>query len=164
MSQLATAGLPGLSASGRYRSFRADSLEPRAPQAPRGAYGYTRVLVKVDEVGQVLALADQIGAMQFEADAVQPIVQTVDAFVRSLQMMLGSVGAVARLVAALGIANPVTTAILERTSEVGLMKTVGAANRGVLALFLGEATGIGFVGGLAGVAVGWLDSLATRLS
>lgn len=49
-----------------------------------------------------------------------------------------------------------TMAILERTREIGLMKAVGATNRDVLAIFLGEAAGIGFLGGLGGVLIGWL--------
>jgi putative ABC transport system permease protein len=46
-------------------------------------------------------------------------------------------------------------AILERTREIGLMKAVGATNRDVLTIFLGEASGIGFIGGLGGVLLGW---------
>ncbi len=48
-----------------------------------------------------------------------------------------------------------TMAILERTREIGLMKAVGANNRHVLAIFLGEAAGIGFLGGLGGVLFSW---------
>ena len=47
-------------------------------------------------------------------------------------------------------------AILERTREIGLMKAVGATNRDVLSIFLGEAAGIGFIGGLGGVILGWV--------
>jgi len=47
-------------------------------------------------------------------------------------------------------------AILERTREIGLMKAVGATNRDVLSIFLGEAGGIGLLGGLGGVIIGWL--------
>jgi len=59
------------------------------------------------------------------------------------------------LVAAIGIANTMTMAILERTREIGLMKAVGATNRDVLSVFLGEAAGIGFIGGLGGMILGW---------
>jgi putative ABC transport system permease protein len=64
-------------------------------------------------------------------------------------------GAIALLVAAIGIANTMTMAILERTREIGLMKAVGATNRHVLTVFLGEAAGIGFLGGLGGIIFGW---------
>jgi len=47
--------------------------------------------------------------------------------------------------------------MLERTREIGLMKAVGATNRDVLSIFLGEAAGIGFIGGLVGVSIGWLS-------
>lgn len=36
------------------------------------------------------------------------------------------------------------------------MKAIGATNRDVLLTFLGEASGIGFLGGLGGILVGWL--------
>ena len=72
-----------------------------------------------------------------------------------LQIIFGGVGAIALLVAAIGIANTMAMAILERTREIGLMKAIGATNRDVLSIFLGEAAGIGFIGGMGGVLLGW---------
>lgn len=65
--------------------------------------------------------------------------------------MLGGVGGVALLVAAFGVANTMTMAILERTKEIGLMKAIGATDRDVLTIFLIEAGLVGFVGGVTGV-------------
>ena len=48
-----------------------------------------------------------------------------------------------------------TMAILERTREIGLMKAIGATNRDILSIFLGEAASIGFMGGLLGTLLGW---------
>jgi putative ABC transport system permease protein len=111
----------------------------------------------------VLAITDQITEMGFQAYTPQSFVQGINSFYRVLQIIFGGVGAIALLVAAIGIANTMTMSILERTREIGLMKAVGATNRDVLALFLGEAAGIGFLGGLGGVIVGWLAGQAINV-
>jgi putative ABC transport system permease protein len=117
--------------------------------------GYQNVLVKVDDranVGAVVAAVKKAGYLTFSAqDALNSINQ---AFVM-IQLILGGIGAVALVVAAIGIANTMTMAIYERTREIGIMKALGATNRDVLRIFLTEAGTIGFVGGALGVTVGW---------
>jgi putative ABC transport system permease protein len=118
--------------------------------------GYSQVVVKVRDVEKVLDISDQITQMGFQAFTPQSFVQGINNFYVILQFIFGGVGAIALLVAAIGIANTMAMSILERTREIGLMKAVGATNRDVLAIFLGEAAGIGFLGGLGGVIIGWL--------
>lgn len=118
--------------------------------------GYSQVIVKVRDVDQVLDISKQITDMGFQAYTPQSFVQGINNFYNILQIIFGGVGAIALLVAAIGIANTMAMSILERTREIGLMKAVGATNRDVLAIFLGEAAGIGFLGGLGGVIIGWL--------
>jgi len=118
--------------------------------------GYSQVIVKVQDVKQVLDISDQITKLGFQAFTPQSFVQGINNFYVILQFIFGGVGAIALLVAAIGIANTMAMSILERTREIGLMKAVGATNRDVLAIFLGEAAGIGFIGGLGGVIIGWL--------
>ncbi|MBP7043958.1 MAG: ABC transporter permease [Chloroflexi bacterium] len=121
----------------------------------RNKVGYNTVIVRAADLDQVLDIADQITAMGFQAWTPQSFVQGINGFYVVLQVVFGGVGAIALLVAAIGIANTMAMAILERTREIGLMKAVGATNRHVLSVFLGESAGIGFLGGLGGVAVGW---------
>lgn len=125
--------------------------------------GYSMAVVKVTDVDQVISITDQITAMGFQAWTPQAFVQGINNFYVILQVIFGGVGAIALLVAAIGIANTMAMSILERTREIGLMKAVGATNRDVLAIFLGEASGIGFIGGLGGVIIGWLAGQAINV-
>ena len=118
--------------------------------------GYSMAVVKVASVDQVIDITDQITNMGFQAYTPQSFVQGINNFYVILQVIFGGVGAIALLVAAIGIANTMAMSILERTREIGLMKAVGATNRDVLAIFLGEASGIGLIGGLGGIIIGWL--------
>src|SRR6185503_19421305 len=125
--------------------------------------GYNQVIVIVSDPKQALDIADQITDMGFQAFTYQMFVEGINSFYQILQVIFGGVGAIALMVAAIGIANTMTMSILERTREIGLMKAVGATNRDVLAIFLGEAAGIGFIGGLGGVLSGWLAGQAINV-
>jgi putative ABC transport system permease protein len=121
----------------------------------RSRDGYQQAVVKAQDISQVIDLTDQINALGYQAYTPASFVQGINSFYLILQVIFGGVGAIALLVAAIGIANTMAMAILERTREIGLMKAIGATNRDVLSVFLGEAAGIGFLGGLGGVILGW---------
>ena len=67
-----------------------------------------------------------------------------------VQAVLGGIGAVSLLVAAIGIANTMMMSIYERTKEIGVMKVIGCSLKNIRQLFLIEAGFIGFLGGVAG--------------
>ena len=62
------------------------------------------------------------------------------------------------LVGAVGIANTMFTAVLEKTKEIGTMKAIGAKNRDILMIFVYNSAMVGFVGGIFGVMLGGLVS------
>ncbi len=121
----------------------------------RAKDGYQMTIVKAEDPSVVLGLADTINEMGYQASTLAQTVQGINSFFTIMQVIFGGVGAIALLVAAIGIANTMAMAVLERTREIGLMKAVGATNRDVLSVFLGEASGIGLLGGIGGVVLGW---------
>jgi putative ABC transport system permease protein len=127
----------------------------RGTRINRNKEGYSMVLVKAQDVSSVLDITQSINDLGYQAYTPQSTVQSINSFFLVLQVVFGGVGAIALLVAAIGIANTMTMAILERTREIGIMKAIGAKNKDILSIFLGEAAGIGLVGGIGGVVIGW---------
>ena len=71
---------------------------------------------------------------------------------------------IAALVGAVGIATIMTMAVRERTAEIGLLRALGAHQKQVLALFLGEAMVLAAIGGLVGLAIGILGAQLLHLA
>lgn len=86
--------------------------------------------------------------VQSTKDAQQQITQIVNV----LQIMVGVFGLITVIAAIFGIVNTQYISVLERTREIGLMKALGMSRRAVSRLFMVEATWIGLLGGLLGVA------------
>lgn len=85
------------------------------------------------------------------SDALEAREAADDAFTA---LFLG-LGAVALLVGGVGIANVMVISVLERRSEIGLRRALGATKRHVAGQFLGEAILLALAGGLGGVALGY---------
>ena len=121
-----------------------------------GRQGYVEVVIDTADPKSLLAVEDKVTAMGFSVWSDHQQAEEANAYFATLQAVLGGIGAVALLVAALSIANTMLMAIYERTSEIGLMKAVGASNRNVMGVFLAESGGIGLLGGAAGVVLSLL--------
>ena len=86
----------------------------------RNRDGYSMAVVKVADVNKVIEVTDQITALGYQAYTPQSFVQGINSFYVVLQVIFGGVGAIALLVAAIGIANTMVISVLERRSEIGL--------------------------------------------
>jgi putative ABC transport system permease protein len=69
-------------------------------------------------------------------------------------------GAVALFVGGVGIANVMVISVLERRSEIGLRRAIGATKGHIAVQFLGEALLLSLIGGIAGVAIGYGVTMA----
>ena len=76
-----------------------------------------------------------------------------------VQLVLGGIGAVSLLVAAIGITNTMMMSIYERTKEIGIMKVLGCDLRNIQMMFLMEAGFIGFIGGIVGLVFSFAISI-----
>jgi len=75
--------------------------------------------------------------------------------IHKIQSLLFMVTLAAFIAASMGIASLMTNAILQRSKEIGLMKSLGAHNWQVYLLFYAESIVCGLVGGILGCAAGW---------
>ncbi|MDD5331500.1 MAG: ABC transporter permease [Candidatus Nanoarchaeia archaeon] len=73
-----------------------------------------------------------------------------------VQIILGGIASISLLVGGVGIMNSMYTAVLQRTREIGVMKSIGATNKTISLLFLIEGSLFGLVGGLLGIGLGTL--------
>ncbi|MRS11685.1 MAG: ABC transporter permease [Actinobacteria bacterium] len=112
---------------------------------------YENVIVKADSVNSVAEVEQTIMDMGFYTFSARSIQDQLKSVFLIIQGVLGALGAIAMLVAALGITNTMTMSIYERTREIGIMKAVGASNRQIKRVFLGEAAIIGMLGGTGGL-------------
>ena len=84
------------------------------------------------------------------------MLETVRAQSRQIQGVLGAIGAVAMLVAAICVANTMMMSITERTREIGVLKVLGTTLGNISGLFLIEALLVGVFGGLMGLGLSFL--------
>ncbi len=117
---------------------------------------YSQFLVRATSRETAGPVSEAIRELGFNAGGMGDFLNQINGFFSTMRLVLGGVGGVALLVAAFGVANTMTMAILERTREIGLMKAVGATDRDVLTIFLFEAGLVGLLGGLAGLGISFL--------
>ena len=118
--------------------------------------GYESLIVTAEDAGVVNDITTQITEMGYFAFSFKQIIESLNQVFLILEIVLLAVGAVALIVAAIMIINVMLMSIMERTREIGIMKVIGASNRDVIRIFLMEALGIGFLGGILGIILAFV--------
>ncbi|PNX46514.1 MAG: hypothetical protein BV457_07575 [Thermoplasmata archaeon M9B1D] len=99
-----------------------------------------------------------------EGSTVKQLVSAEMNILGKVENMMFLVTIIALLASALGVMTTMTTSVIERKKEIALMKSVGAENKKIVALFFSEAAIIGAIGGLAGFIIGVIVSQFIGLS
>ncbi len=119
---------------------------------------YEQVKVKVADINDVEQVQQSINDMGYQTQSLNDILESSKKSMAVTQAILGGIGAVSLLIAAIGITNTMVMSIYERTREIGIMKVIGASLRDIRRLFLLEAALIGLGGGAIGLGVSYLGS------
>lgn len=136
-----------------------EKAENQKPQPGRKKEtGYNKVDVKVNDMKNVQEVQKQIKEMGYEAYSLNDELESMKKQAAVIQAVLGGIGAVSLLVAAIGITNTMVMSIYERTKEIGVMKVIGASLKDIKRLFLFESALIGLTGGVFGVGFSYLIS------
>lgn len=127
-------------------------------RAREGRLGYSALNVRLSSPAFVEPVKREVSEMGFQSFALADQFTEIQRGFLIMNMILSAVGMIAIVVASLGIVNTMIMSILERYSEIGIMKSVGASDRDIRRVFFFESSIIGFLGGVFGLALGWLVS------
>ena len=114
---------------------------------------YSTITLLADSGLSVEGLRQRVESLGFQAQTFGDQFRTFEDVLGKMRVALLGLALVALLLACLGIANTMYTAVLERTKEIGVLKALGARARDVLLIFVAEAAVIGLAGGLVGILV-----------
>ena len=125
---------------------------------PYNYFVYNEAVVYADDMKNVMDLQKMVTDMGFQAYSNMEWLEQQQEQSQMIQAVLGGIGAVSLLVAAIGIANTMMMSIYERTKEIGIIKVLGCAMKNIRNMFLIEAGCIGFMGGAIGLILSYLLS------
>ncbi|HTY40140.1 MAG TPA: ABC transporter permease [Candidatus Paceibacterota bacterium] len=124
---------------------------------------YERAQVKVSATNFLSVVQNAIVKRGFTVTALSQTVDQANKIFQGLQAILAVFGGIALVVSAIGMFNTMTVTLLERTGEIGIMRTIGASPRDIKILFISEAVVVGFLGGLVGMGIGVAIGLILNL-
>ena len=115
--------------------------------------GFYATTGEVDHVNHLAEAVAQIESFGLKTRSAVTIIEKLQVEVRKMRLAIGAVALLILLVAAIGISNTMIIAVLERTPEFGIMKSLGASDRQVLTLVLCEGLITGLLGALLALAI-----------
>lgn len=128
-------------------------------------YGF--IYIRADKGVNPAELADKIqeklrkekgqkeGEEDFYVQTFEQLVETFSTILVVLNAILVIISGISIVVAAVNIMNTMYTAVIERTKEIGVMKSIGARNSSILLIFFIESGILGLIGGIIGVSFGY---------
>ena len=117
---------------------------------------YGSIYVRVKDMKMTKAVVDSLKNKGLNVFAFSEELKEIKRVFVIMDSFLGVIGLIALVVAALGIINTMLMSILERTREIGIMKSIGGSEGEIKIIFFVEAASIGLFGAIFGLGLGWL--------
>jgi len=119
--------------------------------------------LKPEDVTQLKKRAKELMMRRLSEDdftvaSQEETLSTIQGILGVLSVALGGIAAISLLVGGIGIMNIMLVSVTERTKEIGLRKAIGAPPNAILWQFLIEAVVLSIVGGIIGIAIGYLGA------
>jgi len=96
------------------------------------------------------------GEEDFEVSTPDAILGQVNSVLNAIQIFIIIIASISIIVGVIGIVNTMTTSVLERKKEIGIMKAIGAKNKHIFLQFFVESGLMGLIGGILGVIFGMI--------
>lgn len=130
-----------------------------------GGREYPRVTLDLDPNVSYEPIRDSIKSLGYRTFSFVDEFNEMRKFFRYFNLGLSMVGLIALLTASLGIVNTMVMSILERTREIGVLKSLGADDSDIRRMFLIESGLIGTIGASVGIVFGWaITRIATVIA
>jgi putative ABC transport system permease protein len=128
-----------------------------------GIEEYERIQVRVDTNENLPIIEEELIEEGYRVTALSKTVEQASKIFQGVQAVLATFGGIALIVSAIGMFNTMTVTLLERTKEIGIMRTIGAAPNDVKYLFVSESVIVGFLGGVTGILMGVVFGMSINL-
>ncbi len=92
------------------------------------------------------------------------IVSAASSVTSTFTILLAAIAGISLVVGGIGIMNMMLTTVTERMREIGLRKAIGATRKDINVQFISEAIALTFLGGGAGIVLGWMISYVVTLT
>jgi putative ABC transport system permease protein len=105
-----------------------------------------------------------VGEEDFEVSTPEASLSMINDIITGVQIFIIIVAGISIFVGVVGIINTMTTSVLERKKDIGIMKSIGAKNSQIFFQFFIESGILGLIGGIIGVIIGtfmgWIGIIA----
>lgn len=112
---------------------------------------YNQVTIVTSDVKYTKEICQSLRDSGYNCHSIAESLEGVEDSMQTVQLVLGGIGSITLLVAAIGIINTMVMSIYERTREIAIMKVIGATFNDIRLMFLAEAGLIGLLGGIFGL-------------